>query len=348
MKPGASWLTVNRRCNFRCKWCYAEGTNYETTKEMSFDLAKNLANTVRQIGVKNLLIIGGEPTLWRPLIEFNKFCAQEGFQTVLITNGTQFGIDSFWQQYRRYPNSKIALSLKASTPQQLYEVAGANNFEVVKKGISRALQEINAQASITYNKFYVNNLTDIVQFAVDCGAKSIKIDFCSTCFISGQPDATYMVDPKQLVKDIARDYPLFERIIDGHIVFEMMMPFCIWPLDFIRELKRKGQLLSVCHVLKRKGIIFDETGNVVMCNALFDYPIGRYGNEFCDGPSLLAWLDSSKIVNYYNSIGRYPSAKCATCDWYLECGGGCPLRWAIYKLDELIQLVERNTPSTRE
>jgi len=176
----------------------------------------------------------------------------------------------------------------------------------------------------------------MVAFAIKCGAKAVKIDFCSTTFLKGQPNTTYMVEPRRLVENILRDYPILEQITKGRIVFEMMIPFCLWPSSFIKELKQKGQILSVCHVLKRKGIIFDEIGNVIMCNALFDYPLGRYGNEFNNRTSLLAWLNTPRIINYYDHIRRYPSMSCKICSWYSDCGGGCPLRWSVYDPNELI------------
>jgi len=342
IQPRSVWLTVNRNCNFRCKWCYAEGTGYNTTNEMSFSLAKDLVRVVQEAGVRNLLIIGGEPTLWRPLIEFNDFCRREGIRTVLVTNGAYFGVDSFWRLYKKHSNNKIGLSLKASNPQQLYSVAGVRNFNIVRKGIIRAIQELETSVSITYNVFYVNILKDLVKFAVDCGARTVKIDFCSTTFVEGKAKGTYMVNPQQLVEDITRNYSELERITGGHIVFEMMIPFCLWPIDFIIELKEKKQILSVCHVLKRSGLIFDEFGRIIICNALFDYPIGSYGNEFQDGASLLKLLNSSKVTNYYNRIRRYPSIRCRSCRWYSDCGGGCPLRWAIYYPEEFVRPISED------
>lgn len=343
IKPRAAWLTVNRRCNFRCKWCYAEGTGYSSKKEMSYEFAKTLAILLQQIGVNRLLLIGGEPTLWAPLLRFNEFCVKEGLESILITNGSSFGNERFWERYKQYPNTKIALSLKASTPSQLREVAGVSNFRLIKRGIVRAITEIGAQVSITYNTFYIDNLVDMVQFAVDCGAASVKIDFCSVVFNHDRPDSTYMVPPDKLVKNILRDYPKLESLTNGHIVFEMMLPFCLWPLEFIQELKQKNQLLSVCHLLKRQGIIFDEEGNLIMCNALFDYPIARYREDFDDGQSLLTCLNTPKIRKLYDRMGCYPSVKCKDCDWYSECGGGCPLRWSVYKPEELIRPIKKAT-----
>ncbi len=337
-KPEVTWLTVNRKCNFRCRWCYAEGTEYNPSSEMSLEMAKRLTIISKEIGIRNILIIGGEPTLWKHIFEFNEFCLEEGLRSVLITNGLQFGSDRFWQKYKKSPSHNIGLSLKASNSKQLQEVTGVENFSVVKKGITRALTQLDAQVSITYNKFYTESLVDMVQFAIDCGAETVKIDFCSTTFVGGKAMGTYMVDPRELARNIMRDYPHLERATSGHIVFELMLPFCLWPLEFIEELKNKGQIMSVCHVHKRKGFIFSEAGELIACNALFDYPIGKLDNDFSDGKSLLHWLNTSRIIGYYNSIRCYPSLDCESCRWYSDCGGGCPLRWALYEPEEIINI----------
>lgn len=312
---------------------------YLALKEMPFDLATKLADVSHQVGTQHFLIIGGEPTLWRPLIEFNGFCERSGYQTVLITNGALFGQDAFWNQYLVHPNSRIGLSLKAASAEQLESLGARVPFEVVKRGIERAIQDLNATVSITYNSLYRDTLVEMVQFALDCGASTVKIDFCSTTFMSGRPDASYMIEPHELRDCILRDYPQLDRMTAGHLVFEMMVPLCLWPKEFIEELKNRGQIMSVCHVLQRKGLIFDERGNVIMCNALFDYPLGQYGRDFNDGTSLGEWLNDPKIIRYYNDIGCYPSEECQRCDWYAECGGGCPLRWALYQPADIVRPV---------
>ena len=172
---------------------------------------------------------------------------------------------------------------------------------------------------------------------VDCGARHVKIDFASTVFINSEAKDMYMVEPKRLVKNIIRDYPKLMEITEGNLAFEMNMPLCIWNKDFLNNLKEKDQVTSVCHLLKKQGIIFDVNGNLVMCNGLFDFPIGKFDTDFSDTDSLLEFLNEEKIQNYYDKIACYPSDECQNCIMYKECGGGCPLKWTIYKPDSLCQ-----------
>ncbi|MDD3774053.1 MAG: radical SAM protein [Patescibacteria group bacterium] len=336
IRPQGVWLTVNRRCNFRCKWCYAKNTKYDSSQEMDWQLAQKLVDVCSVIGVKTILIIGGEPTLWSDLAKLNDLCRDYGVKTILVTNAMRFGFDSYWRQYLKSPNDMVGISLKAGNSEQLVAVAEVKQFDIVKKGISRAIEHFETGVSITYNSFYAENLPEIVQFAIDCGARMVKIDFCSTVFMNHKPSGKYMVEPHQLVKNIVHDYPQLHNITSGHLVFEMSIPFYLWPIGFIELLKERNQITSVCHVLKREGLVFDTNGNVIMCNGLFDYPIGHCGIDYSDADSLLELINSPQVSEYYEQMVRYPLPKCVQCQDYQECGGGCPLRWALYKPEELL------------
>jgi len=336
--PKGAWLTVNQRCNLRCKWCYALATGYQKNNEMTFDFAKEITRIIHGLNIKSIIILGGEPTLWEPLCSFNKFCRELKITTTLVTNGLMFGDNNFWEKYILFPNDRIGISLKAGNQKQMFKTTKSRKFRTLEKGVFRAMQHFdNCGVSITYNSFYSDNLLEIVKFAINCGARSVKIDFCSTVFITNQPFSKYMVEPSILVANIVRDYPELERITDGHIVFEMNLPLCIWPEDFIEKLLREKRIITVCQLLKREGIIFGTDGRLQLCNALFDYPIGRYPQDFHDSATLLDFLNTRRVISWYNRITRYPSLKCKNCDRYPICGGGCPLRWAVDNPEKIIK-----------
>jgi radical SAM protein with 4Fe4S-binding SPASM domain len=319
-----------------------QGTNYRHSNEMTFDLSKKLAKLSYEAGIYNILIIGGEPTLWKYLVPFNSFCKELGIQTSLVTNGSTFSNDIFWNKYKACPNDGVGVSLKAGNKAQLYKVARVTNFSSVIKGIRRIMQNyINSSISITLNSFYTENLPELVKLAVECGSKSVKIDFCSPILENTEPVNKYMIEPRELTLFISGIYPELDRITNGHIVFEMNFPFCLWPDAFIETLKKKNQISSVCQLMKREGIIFGVDGRVQMCNALFDFPIGYYNKDFKDAKSLIKFLNSDRIVNFYDQLIQYPSKKCKHCEWYLECGGGCPLRWLIYDPEKIIPTERR-------
>lgn len=67
-KHFGTWLTVNRRCNLRCGWCYARDTDYKS-KDMSLDLAEKLINFFKELAVTQTVVLGGEPTVYPHLLQ---------------------------------------------------------------------------------------------------------------------------------------------------------------------------------------------------------------------------------------------------------------------------------------
>lgn len=334
-----AWLTVNRRCNFRCEWCYAQGAGFAKEKEMSLDLAIDITRILVGSGITQLFVTGGEPTLWKPLIQFNDFCREINLETTLVTNGMRFGNDVFWQQYLERPNTFVGISLKASDPEQLRATAKVRQFTTVTKGISRAMRHFQSGVGIVYNSYCADNLIEMTEYALSCGARTVKIDFCTPVFVNSQPSALCMVEPHQLVANIIRDYPYLEKITAGQLSFIMSIPFCLWPKEFIHELKAKNRIESVCHLIKREGIVVGSDGLLYMCNELFDFPIGKYPKNFTDSDSLTEFLNNREINEYYSELSRYPSDRCQECCWHMDCGGGCPLHWSIYEPEQLINPV---------
>ena len=151
IKPSVAWLTVNRKCNFRCQWCYAEGTKYGPEDDMSIEKALELVRMLTELGVKDVVIIGGEPTLWPHLSKLNSYCRENGIETSIVTNAARFGDDKYWNNYLKNPCDYAGISIKGGTPEQLLSVAKVKNFELVEKGISRAVEYYNTGVSSVYN-----------------------------------------------------------------------------------------------------------------------------------------------------------------------------------------------------
>lgn len=65
-----AWLTTNRSCNNRCEWCYAQNA---IGNEMDIDDAKKCVDVLKELKVKHIVLIGGEPTIYSHLIELLKY-----------------------------------------------------------------------------------------------------------------------------------------------------------------------------------------------------------------------------------------------------------------------------------
>ena len=54
-----SWITLNRACNLRCKWCYAQSSGFSKQQEMDSSLYEKIIGIIKGLEIKKVILIGG-------------------------------------------------------------------------------------------------------------------------------------------------------------------------------------------------------------------------------------------------------------------------------------------------
>ncbi len=330
VKPSVAWLTTNRSCNFRCRWCYARGESFRPEMTMSLGLAERILAIICNLGIKKLLIIGGEPTLWEPLIAFNGICREKGVKTTLVTNAARFSSDRFWDAYLSSPNHKVGPSIKAHDSDSAGRLAGINNWEVVKSGLTRLVHKYQCGVSFVHSSYTRNRLLDMATFAKDCGANRIGISPCTPGFENGRPSTDGMLPLSLIIEDIVKNYDRLHDLMAGKLTFSPKTPLCLWPREFIETTEKRGQLNTGCQFQNRSGIVFGPMGELYACNSMSEFALGQIDTDYVDGDSLIRLLEREEVSKAYETVNSFPSERCVGCPKAKFCGGGCPLNWTVY------------------
>ncbi len=332
-----TWLTVNRNCQFRCKWCYAEGTSYCKDDDMSFELAEKLIELQAQIGTEKILLIGGEPTLWRHTFDAIELIAQKGMSTTLVTNGLMLADKQYIEKLKASSLSGISISIKAGNRKQHEKITGSSRFEDVMAAVRNASKlDIPVGFSLTINSLVLNNIGEIAAVVAKNGANNLFINFCTTTFNNGMPQKGYMPKDKELIEKVVSEYDKLDRIFNGNVTILQTLPSCMWPQSFLERLENEGKLTYGCYVRNKSGLVFDTKGRLIVCNCLYDYPIGIFGEDFWDSDSFKQFWKSREVSEVYDQIITYPSESCIKCSKYKMCGGGCPLHWFVNEPVDII------------
>lgn len=77
--------SVTKRCNLRCKGCYAMAQNRTSETEMSTEKLKEVFNEAEELGISIALIAGGEPFIRKEILDITKDFPQMIFP--VFTNG---------------------------------------------------------------------------------------------------------------------------------------------------------------------------------------------------------------------------------------------------------------------
>ena len=277
------WLTTNRRCNFRCLWCYAEGTEYSKDNNMSHETAQRLVNIGLGIGAKSFILLGGEPTLWPHLCSVCRYLTECEVEATIVTNGWRFADKDFAKEVKDTGVS-VNISLKAGNPIQYRQLTKVSAYGKTLLAIRNLVElGIAPSVTITANALVMDNLEQLVKVAFDSGARSIVIEFCSATFDDkNKPQQGYMLSPKEMAGKIMQKYDLLDRHSNGNLGIMQTLPFCLFPGDFIRKLHINEHLISGCHVIGRSGVVFTHDGAVLLCNCLYGFELGKLDMDFND------------------------------------------------------------------
>lgn len=324
------WLTLNRFCNFRCPWCYAQNTEYEKNKTMSLDLAKEIIKFAKTIDVNYIILIGGEPTYHQHLIEILEFIKQQKMTATIVTNGYKFSDKSFIREVENLLSGGASFSIKAANREQHKELTGTDTFEKILEAIInlRDVTKFRTGYSTVISRGTIDNLEEFAYMIKEhAPGKSLRYSLCNPAISNpGIINSDYVVPTEELTGKIAAKWVQLSEILEGRINLEQSLPQCAWPDGFIDMLKEKKQVSFGCQIMSKNGLIFDPEGKLLICNSLTDYPIAEFGKTFNDKESFEQFWESEELRKLYKKFYEYPMLKCETCDVYSECGGGCPLK----------------------
>lgn len=336
MAPQIAWLTANRRCNMRCPWCYAQGSHFSPEFDMSFDMAISLVESAAFAGVRSIVLIGGEPTLWPHLLEINRLIRSKGMSSTLATNAIRFGNDGFWEQYQRSQNDRIGVSIKVWDEDSARRIVGVSDFKTLVRGIERGIKAAGGTASFVVTEACIDHLVEMAKFSYTCGARYLSISIGEAFIVDGKPSMEGLPTFEKLSSNLPLYFDEIERMFSGCVSISLKTPLCAWPRDFIVRILEKKQIRTGCHVQKRSGIVFNHDGSLAICNSLTDYPIGQFGADVFDGQTMLQLVSSKPVSDAYDRINSYPSEKCSQCEMWSSCGGGCPVSWTALNPDGII------------
>lgn len=332
----ACWLTVNRGCNLRCSWCYARETNY-VGKDMTLADAKKAVEVCRDLKIKKIILIGGEPTLYDDLFEVIKYAKSYDMSTTLVTNGIKLCDEKYVNRLIKAGLTQVSLSLKGHDRKSFKEIAKSDAFDKSLSAITMlSKKNINFSVSMVITLDNIDNFLEGVEKAIKAGAKRFSLSFCFDFNMKGKGNELYLRgnNPYILADKFKKIYPKLQKLTNGKFNLSQSLPLCCWDLDLIRLMDARHQLSSICQLLGRGGLIFETNMDVFPCNSMYKLKLGALGKDFNNAEELLNFFESNKVVKIYNKLCAPPSEKCVVCDLYEKCGGGCVTFWTNFDFDE--------------
>lgn len=336
MNYKACWLTLNRACNLRCKWCYAFSTGFSAKDDMEFDLAKQIIDICVELRIGRVILIGGEPTLYPRLFDVIDYCHDRGVHCGLVTNGLLCKNVTFAEKLKAHGVNSLSVSLKGENSDVFKDVTGVDAFEDIKVAITNCLHSgIRVSVSMVLTEQNIFSYLKGVSEMRALGVNSFHFSFCYE-FDTSMDHSRYLTfhNPRALASSFMRSYPELDKITNHRFSFQNGLPLCAFEEEEVETLKGKGQVSTICQLLSKTGLLFDPQGFLIPCNAMHEIKLGLLNKDFSNGAELLKYMDTAQMKKAYARLCGVPDLSCMKCEKLSQCGGGCVCQWTNYNFEE--------------
>ena len=319
---------ITSKCNLNCKHCFTRNILDSDKKELTFEKKIDIFNQMNKLGIREMLVSGGEPFIYPKFIDFLREGCKRNINIKVFSNGFLI-TNKIINQIKNIPIDYLAISIDGATEYSFKKIRGAQDFNKLKKIIKSLSSQCKFPIvmQITVSKINYNDIDNYFKIAIEAGVKRIKIRAL-------KPGGEILNNPSMMIS------------------FKDYLKFC----------KKAEQIFLERNYKKKFGLKLDCTiGNIRLTyhhsNLMLENIPQPYGGFGCVGGKITLFIDSfgyvhpcafidnfldksqskniknlsiKKIWNNSENIcsmrNLKGNSKCFSCYLYNLCRGGCKAR----------------------
>lgn len=174
--PRLIFWELTKRCNLTCAHCRAEAENIDYSGELHTNEIKKIIDDISLKYTPILVLTGGEPLFRKDVFEIASYAAEKKIRTALATNGTLV-TDEIAKKISQSGIARVSISIDGNSAESHDSFRGIPGaFDKAVNG-ARLLKKygVEFQFNTTVTKRNVNEIDDILSFAVNEGAAALHL-----------------------------------------------------------------------------------------------------------------------------------------------------------------------------
>ena len=289
-------IEIINTCNFKCIHCYNQGLKHEC---LNYDFFIDIIDQLMEMGLQNVTLTGGEPTLHKDFAKIYNYCYDKGLKITLFSNG--FYLNNFLELFKTKKPDKIEISIYGANNNTYYNITG----------VERAFDKV------------INNIKVLKDNKINVHAKSVIMqqnytDYEGILKIVNQLNIQYRTDLSILKSKNFSNNQKFTKLTNKQY-YQMMDKLKNkkseeWINSETRNFINKSDMLYTCGA-GRISLFVGSNGGVRLCN-------------FAEFSELNA--KEYSIINIWKSFEKYLNkkkdlnSKCGRCKYKNTCTN-CPV-----------------------
>lgn len=301
-------LEITTACNLRCKHCYLN----RKVKNLNTELWFKIMDILEEIGIKKVVLLGGEPTLREDFYEILQYAILKFRNVSVETNGTT---ETKLENYK----CSVVVSIEYPDKEKNDFIRGEGTFDLATKKL-RFFKTKKNDTWLRYTIYADTDAEKMILLAESLGANSIGVPL--KLVGEGSKLKTKIPPAEKLRKLFFVVAKLNEKFSHVHIV-DTPEYYVYHPVLRERYKKRWINSSRSCPAGMTR-IFINSQGDVFPCPFLQQLNMGNLLNE--------------KVDNIFRRIGIWneevkkieKSTKCFNCTYAAVCNGGCIANYIDY------------------
>ncbi|MDY6868048.1 MAG: radical SAM protein [Chloroflexota bacterium] len=300
-------LALTYRCNNNCSHCYnARPRNYP---EMSIDKWKRVIDKIWDLRIPHVVFTGGEPTLFKGLQELVAYAEGKGIITGLNTNGRKLADKSFVNSLVDAGLDHVQITVESHDPEIHDRMVGAKGawaetIQGLKNVLDSRLYIMTNTTMLTHNR---ETMEDTLHYLAKLGVPTVGLN---ALIYAGKGKTVGTGLNEEELPHLLEKARGITQSNGQRLIWYTPTQYCHFnPMQL--DLGVKGCTAALYNMC------VEPNGDVIPCQSYY-YSLGNLlhnrWKEIWEHPLALKLRNRTNVPE-----------ECKTCDFFQQCGGGCPL-----------------------
>ncbi|MBC33701.1 MAG: pyrroloquinoline quinone biosynthesis protein PqqE [Rickettsiales bacterium] len=307
--PLALLAELSHRCPLQCPYCSNPVQLEKKTGELSTDEWKSVVDQAVEMGMHQIHLSGGEPTVRHDLEDIVEHCSKKGLYTNLITSGVLLNPDRL-RKLESLGLEHVQLSFQDTDKENADRIGGYKGGHAKKLEVAGWVRDVDLPltCNCVVHRQNIDNLENFINMALELDAERVEIAQVQYYGWALKNRAAFIPTPEQL--DHATEIVEKARIdLKGKLVIDYVIP------DYYAKHPK-----NCMGGWGRRFLNMNPKGEVLPCHAAETIPHLKFDNV---REKSLKWIwENSEAFNLYRGTDWMPEP-CKSCDRKEIDWGGC-------------------------